>query len=74
MNVEAVRLKLGLTPTEFARELGVSKGYAGDLRSGRRDPSPKVAIRIYRAAKIKLGPIAHASDAEIDVLERFEAA
>ncbi|MFA6043579.1 MAG: hypothetical protein WC718_01225 [Phycisphaerales bacterium] len=44
--VEAIRLKLGLKPEEFARALRVSSGHGADLRSGRRKPSLPIASRL----------------------------
>lgn len=50
MEIEALRNQLGLKPEQFARELGVSSGYAGDLRSGRRVPSVAIAARLDQMA------------------------
>lgn len=46
MNVETIRKELDLKPEEFARALGISSGYAGDLRSGRRKPSLRVVAKL----------------------------
>ena len=61
-----------LTPTAFAQAVNISVPYASQLLSGSRDISRDIAIRAFRALGVKLGPIANASDAEIDVLERFD--
>jgi transcriptional regulator with XRE-family HTH domain len=51
MDIEAIRIELGLAPQEFVKALGVSKGYAGDLRSGRR----KVSLRVARKLEALTG-------------------
>lgn len=48
----------------------LSQPYASQITTGKRSPSQKLAIKIYRRTGLKLGPIAHASDAEIDTLEK----
>jgi transcriptional regulator with XRE-family HTH domain len=53
MDIEGIRKELNLKPVEFASALGVSKGYAGDLRSGRRDPSLRVLARLETLTKRK---------------------
>ncbi len=59
-------------PTALADLLSISMPYASQLLGGSR-PWPKaLAIAAYRKTGVKLGPIAEATDDEIDVLERFE--
>lgn len=60
-----------LTPTKLSQAIGVSVPYASQLLSGERTPPVPTAIRIYRATHLKMGPIANATDDEIDVLSRF---
>ena len=48
----------------------LSQPYASQITTGKRKPSQSLAIKIYRRTGMKLGPIAHASDAEIDTLEK----
>lgn len=48
----------------------LSQPYASQLLSGNRKPGQQLAIKIYRRTGLKLGPIAHASEAEIDTLEK----
>jgi hypothetical protein len=60
-------------PLELARklrEIGISESYASLIANGRRKPSDRMAIRIWREAGIKLGPIEAASDEEIEVLAK----
>lgn len=52
------------------REVGISESYASLIANGRRKPSDRLAIRIWREAGIKLGPIASATDDEIEVLAK----
>lgn len=49
--VEALRVRLGLRPEEFARRLGVSSGHGADLRSGRRQPSLAIAAKLDQLAE-----------------------
>ena len=50
MDVKAVITDLNMTPSEFARKLGVSKGHVGDLISRRRKPSLRLAADIAKLA------------------------
>jgi transcriptional regulator with XRE-family HTH domain len=59
-----------VTLAERLRGIGISESYASQLANGRRPPSLRLAIRIYRELGIKLGPLAHATAAEIAALER----
>ena len=61
-----------LTPTELADRAGISLPYASQILSGTRPPSLPLAINIFRKTGRKFGPIARASDEEIDVLERVQ--
>lgn len=63
-----------LKPTKLAEALGISLPYASQLLGGTRTINPALAVRIYRATGVKLGPITEATDAEIDVVERFNGA
>ncbi len=49
----------------------LSEGYSHDLARGKRRPSLKMALKIYRGAGVKLGPIEHANEADIEALERL---
>ncbi len=51
MNIEAIRLELDLKPIAFAKALGVSNGYAGDLRKGRRQPTVRVVAKLEQLTK-----------------------
>lgn len=62
------------SPTEFAAAVGISVPYASQILNGQRDPSRALAITIFRRTGQKLGPIAGASDDDIEMLARFEAA
>ena len=62
------------TPSLAKRLLdaGVAKGgHAYDLANGRRIPNAPLALRIFRAVGVKLGPVANLSDDEIAVLEKM---
>ena len=62
---------MALTPTELAKALSISAPYASQILSGKRDLSREMAIRLFRATGDKLGPIAEATDEEIEVLSSF---
>lgn len=64
--------ELPTKPTPLAEMLGISVPYASALLSGGRPWTRALSITAYRKTGVKLGPIASASDEEIDVLERFE--
>lgn len=63
---------VALTPTELADRAGISVPYSSQLLSGQRAPSMALAISIFRKTGRKFGPIAKATDDEIDVLERVQ--
>jgi plasmid maintenance system antidote protein VapI len=63
-----------ITPTELQAQAGISKGYASNLLSGKKKPSPKMAVRIFRATGVKLGLIANLPDAVVaEMAEAFSA-
>jgi hypothetical protein len=59
-------------PSALAKAIGISPAYASMLKSGVRPWTRALAIAAYRKTGAKIGPIAPATDAEIDVLEWFE--
>lgn len=59
-------------PTVLSDMLGISVPYASQLLSGSRGWTRALAIKAYRVSGVKIGPIAEATDDEINVLERFE--
>lgn len=60
-----------LVIAEKLRAIGISESYASQLSRSVRRPSQPLAIRIFRETGIKLGPIAGASKAEIEALDRM---
>lgn len=58
---------------QLVKDKVLSQPYASQLLSGKRQPSLQMAIKIYRRIGLKLGPITHASKAEIDTLEKVGA-
>lgn len=60
-----------LTPSALKDAVGISQAYASMILSGERTLKLPLAIEIFRKTGHKLGPIADASDEEIDTLERF---
>ena len=60
-----------LTPTGLANALSISVPYASQLLGGSREMPRDLAIKLYRATGLKMGPIADASDEQIETLEQF---
>lgn len=60
-------------PTSLSAAAGISISYASELLSGKRTPSPVLAISIYRKTGRKFGVIANASASEITAMERVYA-
>lgn len=65
-------LNVDFKPSELAKEAGISVPFASQVIGGVKPLPRALAIKIYRWKGLKLGPIAEASDTDIDVLERFE--
>lgn len=61
-----------ITPIQLQTRAGISKGYASDLLAGNKKPSPSMAVRIFRATGLKLGPVAGLTDDEIALLEKIQ--
>jgi len=53
------------------KSLGLSRSYASQIAHGRRHPGLQLAIRIWRALGLKLGPVAGLSGSTIARLERL---
>jgi transcriptional regulator with XRE-family HTH domain len=62
------------SPTEFAAKVGISISYASEILTGTRQPSQRLAVRIFRATGRKFGPIIGLSDADIAAIDRIEQA
>jgi hypothetical protein len=56
---------------ERLRRIDVSGPYAWQIAHGKRAPSRKLAVRIWREAGIKLGPLVGKSDDEIQIFAKF---
>ena len=66
-------LQVDFKPTELADAVRCSVPFASQVISGAKPLPRAMAIKIYRWKKIKLGPIANATDEQIKTLELFEA-
>lgn len=53
------------------REIGVNRSYAWQIANGKRPPSQRLALRIFRETGLKLGPVSALNDDEIAVLEKM---
>lgn len=62
---------MAISPHELQTRAKISKGYASDLLAGNKRPSPLMALRIFKATGLKLGPAAELTDEEIAVLEKM---
>ena len=60
-----------LSPTSLAAAINISVPYASQLLSGAREMPRDVAVRIFRATGQKLGPIAEATDEQVETLALF---
>lgn len=60
-----------ITPTQLQAQVGISKGYASDLLNGNKKPSAAMAVRIFRATGLRMGPLTNLSDEDIAVAERM---
>jgi plasmid maintenance system antidote protein VapI len=67
-------LTVTFRPTDLARAAGISVPYASQIISGAKPLHRSLAIKIWDEFKLKLGPIAEASDEDIEVLRRYEIA
>lgn len=73
MDLKTFRLSQGWTLEQAARELGLkSKGYVHDLEKQGAASTP-VALKLWRDFGVKVRPIAHMSDEEVAVLQKFGA-
>jgi hypothetical protein len=54
-----------------ANVISEGSGTYYDIRRGRRVPSPKLAVQIFRVTGERFGPIANLTDDEIAVLEKM---
>lgn len=63
-----------LSPSALSEAVNISQSYASMILAGERSLKLPLAIEIFRRTGHKLGPIATASDEEIDTLERFPVA
>jgi transcriptional regulator with XRE-family HTH domain len=62
------------SPTGFAAKVGISVSYASEILTGTRQPSQRLAVRIFRTTGRKFGPILGLSDADIAAVDRIEQA
>ena len=63
--------KQKLRPTDVARQLGCSVGYASQLINGVRPLTVATALKIATLTGHKFGPIANATDEEVSLLRKF---
>ena len=57
--------------TDFAVQAGISISYASDILNGKRTPTPRMALQIYRRTKRKVGPLNGATLADIRAMARL---
>lgn len=61
----------GIRPTDLAKELGCSVGYASQLITGTRPRTVATALKIAAKTGHRFGPIANATDEEVNLLQKF---
>lgn len=66
------RMEKTITPTELSKIASISIPYASQILSGKRPWTRRAAIDLYLQTGHKIGPIAKATDEEIQILDRFE--
>lgn len=71
MTLQELIAAKGFKVAELARLAGCNKSYLHHVMDEKKPLSRRVAIRIYRQTGERVGPIAQATPAEIDVLERL---
>lgn len=59
-----IRKELGLSQEDFAKEIGFSKSYVGDIESGRTGPSLNIVLAIRDRFKIPIDKILSGDDIE----------
>lgn len=57
---------------DIVEAVGISRTYAHDIRTGKRDPSRPLAIHIFRKTGWRHGTIAELTDEQINTLETIE--
>jgi hypothetical protein len=50
--------------------IGIPKSYASEIASGKRQPSLRKALDIYRKCGLKFGPLKNARERDIPAIER----
>lgn len=56
--------------SELAKRIGCNKSYVNRACT-KGQAGPALAVRIYRALKVRTGPVVGATDEEIDLMERL---
>ena len=60
-----------ITPTQLANAVGISVPYAWQLLKGDRPVSLEMAVRIFDATKLQLGPLEGLSPSEITTARKI---
>ena len=69
--MKLTRPKRKIRPTDLAKDLGCSVPYASQLITGKRPRTVATALRIEEKTGHKFGPIANATDEEVNLLRKF---
>lgn len=62
------------SPTRLGAAVGIGKGYASTILSGKREPGFSLAVRIFVAAGMKLGCMARLTDEEAVAVSQMKFA
>ena len=74
-SIKRIRTNRGLTQEEFAKEVGISRSYLGDLENNRKSPTvetlEKISIKMETAIEYLLGVNNMKNNKEIDFLMEY---
>ena len=74
-NIKRIRTNRGLTQEEFAKEVGISRSYLGDLENNRKSPTvetlEKISVKMETAIEYLLGVNNMKNNKEIDFLMEY---
>ena len=62
------RMGMDISPSQLARDAGISKSYASEILSGKRELGLVAALNLYRKCGHRFGPVAEMSDDQLAAL------
>jgi len=64
--IRAIREALGIKHGEFAIQVDITPGYLTNIESGRKQPSPEVAVAIAKRLGVPLDAVTYAVPADFN--------